>query len=412
MEQFKQEIEALKKHLDTKVEQATNSINEQTGKVDSKLKGEVEALTSLIEKKEKAHQEAIDKLDAQIQKGLTSDKKIIKSFEELLVEGFSKEEVMQKFHEGGNRSSAFMLDELTGGMMKAVGTMTEAASLTGEVIAPTRRESIVELAQRPVHVRSLLPSGTMNSNTFRYVQETAGEGAADVTGEGLTKNQVDYDLAAVDAPVRKITAFAKVSEEMLDDIPALTGFLGRRLTKDIRKKEDQQLLYGTGTSNQLTGLNNAPTTFTAYYADTNAQIIDLIISVYATLEDLEYEASGVLLSPKDYYTIYTAKDADGAYVKQDLVSTLGGQLFIAGIPVFRNTAVNSGEYFIGDWLNGAQIFDRMGVNVRFYDQDEDNAQKNLITVVAEERLAFPIFYPASFVYGTIATDIAKIQNFT
>lgn len=417
-EEVKKGLEGLKSHLDTKMSEMLKDVeSKHNDRLDTKMKEEINAITKLVEKKEEDLKSAVEKLDAKMQKGLITDRQVVKSFEALLSEGFSGDDVMKRFKEEGKRSSAFMLKDITGAYLdnirtKAVGTMSEAASLTGEVIPPTRRESIVEIAQRPVHVRSLLPSATMTSNTFRYVQENAGEGTADVTGEGATKNQVDYDLAAVDAPVTKITAFAKVTEEMLDDIPALTGFLGRRLTKDIRKKEDQQLLYGTGLSNQLTGLSINATTFAAYEADTNAQIIDLLISVYATLESLEYEASGVLLSPKDYYTIYRAKDADGAYVKQDLVATVGGQLFIAGIPVFRNTAVAQGEYFVGDWLNGAQIFDRMGVNVRFYDQDEDNAQKNLITVVAEERLAFPIFYADSFVYGTIKTDIDKIKNFT
>lgn len=406
MEALKNEITALKGHLDSKMEEMTSKADQ---KLDAKLKEEINNLSAMISKKEENLQGALDKLDAQIQKGLLSQEeaaKKAKSFEDLIGEGMASDKFKNAFAE--SKSASFIMD-LTG---KAVGTMSEAASLTGEVIAPTRRESIVEIAQRPVHVRSLIPQGTMNSNVYRFVQETAGEGAADVTGEGATKNQIDYDLAAVDSNVRKITAFAKVTEEMMDDIPALQSFLSRRLTKDIRKKEDQQLLYGTGLSNQLTGLSASPTTFAAYVADTNATIIDLLIQVYATLEALEYEANGVLLAPKDYYSIYLAKDSAGEYLKQDLVTTLGGQLFIAGIPVFRNTAVNSGEYFVGDWLNGAQIFDRMGVNVRFYEQDEDNAQKNLITVVAEERLAFPIFHPDSFVYGTLLTDINKIKNFT
>jgi len=406
-EALKNEISSLKTHLNSKIEEANKSLEKSyTDKVDSHVKKEVKALSDLLGQKELALQGAIDKLDAQVRKGLIQRDAETKSFEDLIMDNVMKEGFQQAVRE--NKAGQFMMD-ITG---KAIGTMTEAASLTGEVIAPNRRESILELAQRPVHIRSLIPQGTMTSNVFRYVQETAGEGAADMTAEGVNKSQVDYDLDAIDSPVRKITAFARISEEMIDDIPALTSFLSRRLTKDIRKKEDSQLLYGSGSGQNLTGLNQNATAFIAFAADSNAQIIDLVIAVYSTIESLEYEASGVLLSPKDYYTIYTAKDANGAYVKQDLVNTLGGQLFIAGIPVFRNTAVNVGEYFIGDWLNGAQIFDRKGVNVRFYDQDEDNAQKNLITVIAEERLAFPIYYPDSFVFGTLATDIAKIQDFT
>ena len=40
-------------------------------------------------------------------------------------------------------------------------------------------------------------------------------------------------------------------------------------------------------------------------------------------------------------------------------------------------------------------------------QDEDNAQKNLITVVIEERLTLVIYRPNAFVYGDFASALAN-----
>ncbi len=400
------QLKELDGALEKKISEANKSLeNSVSDKVEQRLKDEVKTLSDAREEQVKKLQDGIDALDAKIQNQGPGEEQ--KSFGDMLEEKVSAEEFRNKW--GEHRSASLFLDKLTG---KAVGTMTEANSLTGEVIPPTRRESVVELAQRATHVRNLLPQGTMTGNTYRFVQETAGEGGAGMTAEGVEKNQVDYDMGAQDAPVRKITAFTSISEEMLDDIPALRGFLSRRLSKDLRKKEDNQLLYGPGSGQNLTGLTINAASFSAVAADSNAQIIDLLIQVYAQLESNEYEANGVLLSPRDYYTIQTTKDADGSYVKNDLVTTNGGQLFIAGIPVFRNTALSVGEYVVGDWLNASQIFDRVGVNIRFYEQDKDNVRKNLVTVVAEERLAFPIFYPDAYVYGTLTTDINKIKNYT
>ena len=401
------QLKELDSTLETKIKKASEELETSVSdKVDQKLKDEVKSLTDAREEKLKQLQDNLDNLDARIQAG-DGPGQTEKTFGEMLEEKVGSEEFKNKW--GDNRTANVFMDNLTG---KAVGTMTEANSLTGEVIPPTRRESIVELAQRATHVRSLLPQGTMTGNTYRFVQETAGEGGAGMTGEGAAKNQVDYDMGAIDAPVRKITAFTRISEEMLEDIPALRSFLSRRLSKDLRKKEDSQLLYGDGTGQNLTGLTINAAAFSAVAADSNAQIIDLLIQVYSQLESNEYEANGVLLSPRDYYLIQTTKDADGAYVKNDLVTTTGGQLFIAGIPVFRNTALSVGEYVVGDWLNASQIFDRVGVNIRFYEQDSDNVTKNLVTVVAEERMAYPIFYPDAFVHGTLGTDINKIKNYT
>jgi hypothetical protein len=60
--------------------------------------------------------------------------------------------------------------------------------------------------------------------------------------------------------------------------------------------------------------------------------------------------------------------------------------------------------------SAAQIAQREGISVRLYDQDQDNAVKNLVTVVVEERLAFPIYYPTAFYYDTFANTIAAIES--
>jgi len=58
-------------------------------------------------------------------------------------------------------------------------------------------------------------------------------------------------------------------------------------------------------------------------------------------------------------------------------------------------------------MAGAQVFDRKAASVNFYDQDENNAQLNLITVVIEERLTLVIYRPNAFVYGDFASALAK-----
>lgn len=408
MEAIEKQLGELKTHVNTLIEKANNEVLEKTnGRVEKETKAALDAALKKYNDLEKQTGEKIDKLDAAFQKAMESGEKETKSFSEQFAAKAEEIKLAEKFNAGRNVNMEF--PELTG---KAVGTMTEADSLTGEVIAPTRREGIIELAQRQLHVRSLLPAGTMTSNLFRYQQETAGEGGADVTGEGDKKNQIDFDLAAKDAAVKKITGFVDISEELLEDLSAMQSFLGRRLQKEIRKKEDAQFLYGSGTTINLTGLNDDPTTFAAVAADSNATIIDLVIQALAQQEGLEHMPNGLLLHPREYYSIYLAKASGGEFLKQELVTVQNGQLFIAGMPVFRTTAVTQGEYFLGDWSEGAQIMDRKGLNVRFYDQNNDNAEKNLITVVAEERLAFPIFYPKAFTYGTVATDVAKIKNFS
>ena len=403
-----EQISSLKAHLNGLIEKSTLDLeNKVSDKVDGQIKAEIKEAMNSLKELQKPMEARLDSFEAEIQKNFDSREKASKSFGELFAEKLGEDSIKDRLV--GRQGVTLDFNDLTG---KAVGPMTPAASLTGEVVPADYRPGIVELAQRATHVRDLMSQGTTSSDVFRYVEETAGEGTVANTAPGAAKPQLDFDLEAKDAPVRKIPAWVKVADELLEDISGLPSFLSSRLTKEIRKHEDAQILFGDGSGQNLTGLNQNAATFSATYADTNATIIDLIINVISALETANYTPNGVLLAPTDYYTIFLAKDSGGEFLMQQLVQRINGQLFIAGIPVFRSTAMTTGEYFVGDWVNGAQIMDRRGLSVRFYEQDDDNRQKNLVTVVAEERLALPIYYPESFVYGTILTDINKIKNFT
>lgn len=396
----------IKKDIEKANEQSSQKFNDL---VDKKLKEQIGEKLNTLEEANKKLQDHYDSLDVELQK--------YKDTGGSISEKFLGHQLGEKFKEIGNLKKAYTdgklkrleFDNLTG---KAVGTMTTGDSLTNEVIPADYRPSIVEVARRKTRVRSLLPQGTTNSDKFRFIKEVVGEGSAGTTAEGAKKNQIDRDFSANDADVEKLSAFIDISEELLDDMAGLQSFLPRFLQEEIRDVEDTQLLTGNGTSPNLEGLNQNPTSFAAIAADSNAQRVDLFMQASAQLESLNYEANGILLHPQDWMLMYNEKDADGNYLRGLSFDTSANTLSLLGIPIFKSTAVTQGDYYIGDWANGAQIMDKMGLNVRFYDQNNDNAEKNIITVVAEERLAFPIYRPDSFIYGTIATDIALIKNFS
>ena len=80
---------------------------------------------------------------------------------------------------------------------------------------------------------------------------------------------------------------------------------------------------------------------------------------------------------------------------------------ISGVPIFENTAVTAGDFIVGDWSQGASIFDRQQSFIRFYDQDSTNVRTGDVTVKAQERLAMPIWRSSAFIYGTFSAALAK-----
>jgi len=54
------------------------------------------------------------------------------------------------------------------------------------------------------------------------------------------------------------------------------------------------------------------------------------------------------------------------------------------------------------------LFQRQAPSIRFFDQDSDNVQKNLVTIRVEEELAFAQFHTQAVFTDTFANVITAI----
>ena len=61
------------------------------------------------------------------------------------------------------------------------------------------------------------------------------------------------------------------------------------------------------------------------------------------------------------------------------------------------------QILTGAFAEGAQIFDREDANVVISTENQDDFEKNMISVRCEERLALAVYRPESFVKGTFPT---------
>jgi HK97 family phage major capsid protein len=106
---------------------------------------------------------------------------------------------------------------------------------------------------------------------------------------------------------------------------------------------------------------------------------------------------------------YKRKDTTNNYLFMGGGNGIDPGLNWDGVRIVEHTAVTAGDFFVFS-PRAAMIFDRSGTSVRFYDQDQDNAIKNLITIVIEKRLALPIYYPTAIIKGTIAAAITDLTS--
>jgi len=404
--ELNEQISGLKTFV---VDQINAKINEATEAIKSGNTAHADEVKSQLTDVINQHVKRIDDVDAAVQKikanGGSAGQALVTAAQHI-AEALRNEKADAYAAYKAAKSGKFEIEM----SRKTVGTMTFGTSTSGQVVDNVYLPGIVSDVYRVNRVRGMLPIGTMSGDKVQYVAQTGGEGNAGTTTEGDTKNQIDQDIALTDAPARKVTAFQVVSEEMLEDIAALSSFIGYTLINKVADAEDNLLLYGANnTAPNLLGLtvNAQDSTDLSGFTVTEANKWDAVMAAKAHLASLNYTATVVAMNPVDLYAMAAAKGSNGQYVAPifwtDGVPTLWGQ------PVYMTTAINAGNLLVMDGTRATQLFQRAPLSIRFYDQDSTNARQNLITVVGEERLALPIFYQDAIFYDSFSDILAAIE---
>lgn len=408
-DEAKAAVEALTKEVKSYVES-----NDKLAKDLEASQKEAKAATEKLEKAEKEISEikaASVTRDAEINKDREALNKLIAERQERKNQPFQGEQktfgtVLKKaFEEAEDDIKKFERKEKKHLIIevKDVADMT-----TGNVTGGTRygslmRPGIIENPKRRIHVRDLLPVGSIGPGTaYTYMRESGdGEGSIAATAETSTKPQIDLDLVENTVQIQTIAGWMRVTRKAMNNIPGFLSFLQSRLPEKLLRAEDQQLLYGTGVSPEISGILDA-----GNYVDgttTPAKLVERIITDISLLEDThEREATGIVMRPADYYSFFLNKaDGSGEYDLPQGVQFVNGVLFILGVPVAPTTAVTAGDYIVGDFQLGAQLLIQEGMRLEFFEQDGTNVRENKITVRIEESIAFPIYGSNYFVKGAV-----------
>lgn len=396
--------------LKSTAEKAQETLKKQITDLEAELKtkataDEIKAQKELIEKAQadlKSVQEYAQSLEKSIKERPVTDriKSMTARIGDAVLKGW-KEIAKFKDSNPGQRIRVELFDEVE---LKAVADMGMVNIVNLSTFNATPQAGIVTLPNTKVHMRTLIPVGSMDSTSITYLRETGGEGVplpwAEATATATPKPQVDMDWIEVRLDAEYIAGWVRVSRKLLDDISAFRSFLQMRLMELYLNAEDAQILSGNGTSPQLTGLLTNATT-----VSTTATInIEKMIDAVAQLETTKYTATGFIMHPKDFYTIAKNKAVgSGEYDLPGIVVIQGGQLYVAGIPVYKTTAMPQGTFLVGDFSQGCMLFIRENPRIEFFDQDRDNVITNKITVRIEGRAGLAIFQTGAFVKGTITT---------
>jgi HK97 family phage major capsid protein len=398
-EQLREQLTTLKQSFDVASDLMKKSLKADIEATEKKLADSETKLTK-TETDLKETQEKLAKVisaqDEMIAKG--NERKVsgeIPTFGTLLAEAMKENEgQISDFAKGKTKSVQFQL--------KAVGDMSFSGNFsTASQSVATVRPGIISGPNRKVHVRDLVPQGTMDGSAFYYVKENGvGEGNPATVAEGGWKEQIDLDLIEAVAPAEYIAGWLRISKKMLADVKGMTSFLQNRLMEKLLRAEDNQLLNGNGTAPNISGITDAGN-FTAATGTATIDFEQLVEGV-SQMEDANEEvANGILVRPRNLYAMALYKGSgSGEYTQPGIITIDGqGQMRVLGVPVYASTAMASDKFIVGDWNLGAMLLTREPAVIEFFYEDGDNVRKNQVTVRVEERIAFPIFGDRYFIYG-------------
>lgn len=394
---LKESVDKIHTTVTEKLDAATKQINEST-------KTELKTATDEIEKK--AAKIVTDEVDKIRQEWQEKEAKAATQFGQAETKSFNQY-LGEAINEAADDIAKFERKEKKSLVieMKAVGDMTVSANYTGGTTQlQSVRPGIIQNPARKLHVRDIpaLPKGSIGTGTvFNYLKENgAGEGAIAPTAETGTKPQIDLDLVEATANVEVIAGWLRISNKMLNNVPGLVSFLQARMLEKLLVVEDDQLINGNGTSPNIGGITKAGN-FTAASGAATVDIEQLVQAI-SQLEELERTADGILLRPSDFWAIALMKaSGSGEYDMPGIVTFADGQLRIAGVPVYRTTAMTADKFIVGDFGMGAMLLQRSAPRIEFFREDGTNARENKVTVRIEEEIAFPIFGSDYFIYGDL-----------
>lgn len=300
----------------------------------------------------------------------------------------------------------------------AATDLIDTESGGSETVQNYRLPGILPLRQRALTVRDLFPNEDMPSgDTIEYVAQVGFDNAAAavaqstaVNGSGVTggvKPQSSIRLEERTARATWIATWMAMTRQSLSDITQLRALVDNQGDLMIRLAEEDQFLNGTGTSPQLIGLLDDD--------NTGLQTLDLTgLGDLANLEGIRtarrmarlgvgrIPPTFVIVNPIDSEEFDFLKDNEGRYRAGDPFASGGPDSPpIWRLPRVESEAITEGTALVGGRA-GATIFDREPLTVRLAEQHSDFFIRNIVVVLFEKRVAFPIYFPGAFVEVTLS----------
>jgi HK97 family phage major capsid protein len=276
----------------------------------------------------------------------------------------------------------------------AVYLKTTMATTAGWAPPTIRTGRFVEDEQRQIQVLDVVPSNTTTAAAVVYMEETTFTNAAAETAEAGTYAESALALTEQTSPVRKIATFIPVTDEQLEDVPQVQGYLNNRLPFMLRQRLDAQIVAGNGTAPNLRGIINV------VGVQTQARGTDPVPdAIYKAMVKVRVtgraDPSAIIVHPTDWQNVRLLRTADGLYIWGN-PSEVGVER-MWGLPVVQAEVIGAaGTALVGDFATYYELVFRRGIELKVTDSHQDFFIKGTQVIRADVRAASVVYRPTAF----------------
>ncbi|VXC30857.1 Phage major capsid protein [Microbacterium sp. 8M] len=343
----------------------------------------------------------------------------LKSIGQMFIESAEYKGLMGQFHGGQINEKARVQSQPMG--VKAL--ITGASDTSRGAFVPTDVTGILELlGRRPLTLRDLISVRQTESDTVEFVQQTTQLSSAAPVPEATTaaaptapgtagalvpaagggyKPEGTLAFQKVTATVKTIAEWVPATKRGLADAKQLRGLIDDELRADLAEEEEDQILNGDGTGENLTGILQTSG------IQTQALVTDMLTTIRKAKTKVRTVGrvipNGILMNPEDVEALDLSKptSGDGQFYGPGPFANANIPT-VWGLPIVESEAIAVKTALIGDFSK-AVLWDREQASITATDSHADFFIRNLVAVLGEERVAFGVTRPKAFVKATIAS---------
>lgn len=328
------------------------------------------------------------------------------------IDACEEQDFMKVLHKGSKASGRLVLSGPAAQHILDTKTVITSATVgfpTSGVMPEERARQTVLEARRPLRMRNLIPSRTTALGKLYWPKVDSAMSNASPQSESNDKWENAMTFTVVSEDVKTIATWIPATRQVLEDWDELAGLLRNSLSYYTNKEEDEQILSGDNTGENLNGLTTQAQSFDTSLLPSAANGYTYIDTIGAAAQQIdgddEIPASWVALNTRDVWRLRFIKDSDKKYVLGDPQSPF--PLTLWGLTVVPTNAITAGTFLVGTSdPAAAEIRDRMDLVIDISTEHSDFFVKNKVAIRAEKRMALCAYRPNAFVYGSLASSPA------